>query len=221
MDELLTTEAKRRVLTDEAANMLTHALGLMLSIAATTVLVLVARERGDAWQIVGCSVFGAALIALYAASTLSHAFQQPRLRHFFRTVDQVCIFLLIAGTYTPFALAFLRGGWWWALLAAIWGLALLGIIFKVFVRGHQNVATWSYVALGWLPIIAVRPIVARVPGTALAWLLAGGIFYTIGTLFLARDERYPYFHAIWHLFVIGGSACHYIGVLLYVLPWPK
>jgi hemolysin III len=201
---------------EELANTITHALGLALSIAGTAVLVNRTIHYGDALQVVGVSIYGATLVALYAASTLSHSFERPRIRHFFRTVDQVCIFLLIAGTFTPMALTYFRGGWWWALFLSVWGLALVGIFFKLFYTKLHNVSISAYVLLGWLPVVAIKPIVAIVPGAVLVWVVAGGLLYTIGTLFLMRDDRVPYFHAAWHVFVIAGSACHYYAVLLLV-----
>jgi hemolysin III len=198
---------------EELANSITHALGLVLSIAGTAVLLARAAHFGDALQVVGVSVYGATLVALYAASTLSHSFERPRIRHFFRTVDQVCIFLLIAGTFTPISLTYFRGGWWWALFLSVWGLALVGIFFKLFFTRLHNVSISAYVLLGWLPIVAIKPIVQIVPSAVLWWVLAGGILYTIGTLFLLKDDRVPYFHAAWHVFVIAGSACHYYAVL--------
>jgi len=204
---------------EEVANCVTHALGFALSVLGTVILLRATVQYGNAWQMVGVSVYGATLVALYAASTLSHTFQRPRVRHFFRTMDQVCIFFLIAGTYTPIALTYLREGWWWALFIAIWGLALAGSFFKIFYTRLHNVAVGAYVVLGWLPVLAIKPILAAMPVAALWWMLAGGILYTVGTLFLARDEQVPYFHAIWHLFVIAASACHFFAVLRFVVPW--
>jgi len=205
---------------DEAANFATHALGFGLSIVGTVTLLAAMAQYGDTLQLLGAGVYGVALIALYGASTLSHSFERPRVRHFFRTADQVCIFLLIAGTFTPISLTYLRAGWWWALFAAVWALAVLGVIAKVFFTRLHNVAVWAYIGLGWLPVIAIKPILEIVPSGALLWIVAGGLFYTLGTLFLMRDERVPFFHAIWHLFVMAGSACHYYAVLAYVVPWP-
>jgi hemolysin III len=201
---------------EELANSITHALGLALSIVGTAVLVERTSRYGDVLQVVGVCIYGATLVALYAASTLSHSFERPRIRHFFRTVDQVCIFLLIAGTFTPISLTFFRDGWWWALFLSVWGLALVGIFFKLFFTRLHNVSVSAYVLLGWLPIVAIKPIVAIVPGAVLGWVLAGGLLYTVGTLFLLRDDRVPYFHAAWHVFVIAGSACHYYAVLCLV-----
>ncbi len=140
----------------------------------------------------------------------------PALRHFFRTVDQVCIFLLIAGTFTPLALTYFRGGWWWALFLSVWALALTGIFFKLFYTRLHNVSVGAYVLLGWLPVLAIKPIVEVVPGHILAWVALGGLFYTVGTVFLMRDDKVPFFHAAWHVLVIGGSACHYYAVLCLV-----
>jgi hemolysin III len=207
--------------TEEFANCLTHALGFALSLVGTVALLNVTARYGDTLQMVGVSVYGATLLALYAASTLSHSFERPPIRHFFRTMDQVCIFLLIAGTFTPISLTYMREGWWWALLISIWGLALAGIFVKIFLTKLQTVTVAAYVLLGWMPTIAIKPIVEAMPAAALWWMLAGGIFYTLGTLFLMRDERVPYFHAIWHLFVIAGSACHYVAVMRFVVPWPN
>ncbi len=198
---------------EELANSITHALGLTLSIVGTALLVHRAAYYGDTLQIVGVSVYGATLVALYAASTLSHTFKRPRLRHFFRTVDQACIFLLIAGTFTPIALTYFRGGWWWALFLAVWSMALAGIFFKLFFTRLQNVSVSAYVLLGWLPVVAIKPIVEIVPVAVLGWVVAGGLLYMLGTLFLMRDERVPYFHAAWHVMVFAGSACHYYAIL--------
>ena len=202
----------------ETANFLTHGAGLILSIVAAVHLLLLAQERGDGWQIIGCSIYGTTLVALYAASTLSHSFDHLKLRQFFRMLDQICIFLLIVGSFTPFALTYLRDGWVWYLFFAMWGLALLGIFFKIFFSRLENVTTSTFMLLGWLPVTAINQIVDRFPSAALVWVLMGGLCYSIGTVFLSLDEKYRYFHAIWHLLVIAGSMCHYIAVVFYVLP---
>ncbi|HID22149.1 MAG TPA: hemolysin III family protein [Planctomycetaceae bacterium] len=204
-------------LTPETANQLTHGLGLVLSLAGAVVLLQAAAASGSGWQLWGCRVYAATLIALYAASTLSHSFPPGAWREFFRTLDQVCIFLLIAGTFTPFALTFLLDGWWPLLIAAMWGLTLAGIVFKLFVRRLRNVAVGLYVALGWLPILAVERMLDTVQRSGLFWILAGGLFYTSGTWFLKRDVRNPYWHAVWHLFVIAGSICHFVVIRWYVV----
>ncbi|MGD9722582.1 MAG: hemolysin III family protein [Pirellulales bacterium] len=206
--------------TVELANRVTHGIGLALAVVGTAVLVNATARYGDALQVIGVSVYGATLISVYAASTLSHTFEQPRLRHFFRTVDQVCIFLLIAGTFTPMSLTFFRHGWWWALFTSVWAVSLVGIVAKLFYTRLHNVALSAYVMNGWLPLVAIKPIVETAPPGALWWMLAGGLFYTAGTVFLMRDDRVPIFHAVWHVFVILGSACHYYAMYAYVVPWP-
>src|SRR5579872_1386377 len=183
---------------EETANQLTHGFGLVLSSLGAIVLVGSAREHSSRLQFVGCCVYAASLVALYAASTLSHSFRAPRLRHFFRMLDQVCIFLLIAGTFTPFALSYFRHGWLWGLTLAMWGLTCVGIFFKVCFSRLQNVATGAYVLLGWIPMIAIHEITRIAPAGCLALIFAGGLLYTAGTLFLVRDEKVPYFHAVWH-----------------------
>ncbi len=216
LEQVASAAWPRRGIDEETANQLTHGAGLLLSLVGTVVLLLTAYGVGDFWVALGCTVYGVTLVALYAASTLSHSFRQPQLRHFFRTLDQVCIFLLIVGNFTPVALVHLRHEWWPCLLVAMWVLAVAGIIFKVFFRRLRNVAVSAYVLLGWLPIIAVNELINKVHGTGLAWILAGGAFYMIGTIFLALDQKVKYFHAVWHVLVIAGSACHYIVILFYV-----
>jgi hemolysin III len=204
-------------LREEKLNSATHALGFVLSVWGVVWLLLRACHHGNAWQIAGCAVYGASLVAVYAASTLSHAFQQPRLRRLFRILDQAFIFLLIAGTYTPLALSYLRGGiGWWFLFGLIWGIALVGFFSKA-VWGHQidAVSTVLHVTLGWLPVCGMWPMLSLVPSGLLWWMFYGGLCYTAGTFFLQRDERVPFFHAVWHLMVIAGSACHYWGILAY------
>jgi len=220
MSGLVTHDSRRLGPAEETANMLTHGFGLLLSIVGTVVLVQTAMARGNFLQTVGCCVYGGTLVALYAASTLSHSFENPRLRHFFRMLDQVCIFLLIAGSFTPFALSYFNEGWLWALSILMWGGTLAGIFFKVFFSRLKNVATSAFVVLGWIPIVAIKPMTARLPPMALFWIVTGGLLYTAGTLFLTRDTKVPYFHAVWHIFVIAGSACHYVAVMFFTLPWP-
>jgi hemolysin III len=205
-------------LPEERANALTHGLGLLLSLAGIPGLIAMAARHGDAWHVVSCSVYGATLIVLYAASTLYHLALEPGRKRLFRVVDHACIYLLIAGTYTPFTLVTLRGGWGWTLFGLVWGLAALGICVKVFWRGRCEIAsTVAYILMGWLAMVAVKPMLAQFPVGCFAWVLAGGITYTVGTVFYALDRR-PYLHAIWHVFVLAGSACHYVAVMRYVLP---
>lgn len=205
---------------EEMANRITHGFGAAASLAGTIVLIVVAALNGSAWQAVSFSIYGASLIFLYAASTLYHSVRQPRLKHLFRIVDHAAIFALIAGTYTPFLLLNLRGGWGWSLFGIIWGLALLGIGFKAFhIRRLPKISVVFYVAMGWLCVIAMQEMLTQIPLGALIWLGAGGVCYTGGIIFYGW-KRLPYNHAIWHLFVLGGSACHYFAILLYLSPSP-
>ena len=207
-----------RLPVEEVANCVTHGVGLVLSIAGLVALVVVACMYGGALQVVSGSVYGASLVILYTASTLYHGARSPRRKRLLQVVDHCGIYLLIAGTYTPFTLITLRGGWGWTLFGLVWGLALAGILFRVlFGDRYRPVAVASYVLLGWLCVIAVKPILATVPTGAILWVVAGGVAYTSGVAFFA-SERIPHGHAIWHLFVLGGSICHYMAVVLYVLP---
>jgi hemolysin III len=203
---------------EEIANAITHGIGLLLSIAGFVVLLVLAALRGTAWHIVACSIYGATLICLYTASTLYHAVISPRVKRALRIFDHSAIYLLIAGTYTPFLLVSLRGPWGWSLFGVIWGLALAGVLFKFwFVEHFVILSTAVYIAMGWLVVIAAKPVITHVPFTALIWLLAGGLAYTGGVIFFAA-KRVPYSHAIWHLFVLAGSICHYFAVLSTVIP---
>jgi hemolysin III len=203
---------------EEIANAITHGIGLLLSIAGFVVLLVLAALRGTAWHIVACSIYGVTLICLYTASTLYHAVISPRVKRALRIFDHSAIYLLIAGTYTPFLLVSLRGPWGWSLFGVIWGLALAGILFKFwFVERFGILSTAVYIAMGWLVVIAAKPVITHVPSTALIWLLAGGLAYTAGVIFYAT-KRIPYSHAIWHIFVLAGSICHYFAVLSTVIP---
>jgi hemolysin III len=218
MSGLVRPRVRGIAVAEETANQLTHGLGLVLSIFGAAVLVNSAKAHSDPLQLIGCSIYAASLVALYAASTLSHSFQEPRLRHFFRMLDQVCIFVLIAGTFTPFALSYFLHGWLWGLTLVMWGLTCVGVFFKVCFRRLTNVATSAYVLLGWIPIIAIRDIVNAVPSGALALIAAGGLLYCAGVYFLTNDEKTPYYHAVWHLFVVSASVCHYCAVIFFVIP---
>lgn len=208
----------RRDLRYELANSLTHGTGLVLSLAGCAVLVTFAALRGSALHIVACSVYGATLVCLYAASTFYHSVRSRRWKRIYRIIDHSSIYLLIAGTYTPFTLVNLRGAWGWTLFGLVWGLTVAGILFKVWWVDHfPIVSTVVYLAMGWLVVIAVKPVLAMVPVAAIVWLLAGGLLYTTGVGFFAW-QKLPYHHAIWHVFVLGGSVCHYFAVLYYVVP---
>lgn len=203
---------------EETINAVTHGAGAVLGAAGLVVLVALAALRGDAWHVASCAIYGATLVLLFTSSTLYHSFRGPRVKHVFRVIDHSSIYLLIAGTYTPFLLVSLRGGWGWSLFGVVWGLALAGIAFQVFFVDRFRLAqTLIYLGMGWLVVVATRPLLQRVPLGGLLWLLAGGLFYTLGAVFYLW-KKLPYHHGIWHLFVLAGSICHYFAILLYVLP---
>ncbi len=203
---------------EEIANSITHGIGILLAIGGLGVLTAFAAVYGGARHIVGCSIFGAALILLYAASTLYHAVQRPRVKAILRIIDHTAILVLIAGTYTPITLISLHGAWGWTLFGIIWGLATLGIIFETTpLRRLRAMLISLYVIMGWAVVVAIKPMLAQVAPTGLWLLLAGGVAYTGGILFYLWN-RLPYNHAIWHLFVLAGSVLHYFAILLYVLP---
>ena len=203
---------------DEVASAWTHGLGAAAALAGGAVLVTLAAMRGDGWQLGAAIVFGVSLLLLYLASTLYHAIRHPVAKGRLKVFDHCAIYLLIAGTYTPFTLIGLRGPWGWSLFAAIWTLALAGVVFKLFYTGRfKRLSTLIYVAMGWLVLVAIKPVMATLDGWTFGWLIAGGVFYTLGTYFYHR-ESLPYSHAIWHLFCIAGSVCHYVAVMAQVVP---
>ncbi len=202
---------------EEIANAATHGLGLLASLVGLPVLVLTAAARGERMAIIGASVFGATLIALYAASTLYHAVPHPTLKQKLRVVDHAAIYLLIAGTYTPFTLGVLRGAWGWTLFGIVWTLAACGVLFKLrFGPRWQRASTAMYIGMGWVAIIAVKPMLQMVPTAGLVLLATGGLLYTGGCVFYLARKSWS--HPVWHLFVMGGSACHYFAVLWYSAP---
>ena len=202
---------------DEIANALTHGLGAAAALAGGAVLITLAAIHGDGRQLAGAIVFGITLLLLYTASTLYHAIQHPIAKGRLKVFDHCAIYLLIAGTYTPFTLIGLRGPWGWGLFAAIWTIAMAGVVFKLFHTGRfPRLSTALYVAMGWLVVVAIKPMLASIDAWTLGWLLAGGVFYTLGTYFYHR-ESIPYAHAIWHLFVIAGSVCHFVAVAAQVV----
>jgi hemolysin III len=198
---------------EEIANSVSHGVGLLAAVAAAPVLVLSALRHGGAERIAGASVFAAAMVLLYLTSTLYHAWPKNRAKRVFQVFDRSAIFLMIAGTYTPFTLGVLRGTWGWTLFGLVWGLALAGIVLAAIggVR-YPKLSTGLYLAMGWLILIAVKPLWLRVPSWGLFWLLTGGIAYTVGVVFYAA-KRVSYSHFVWHLFVMTGTACHFIAVL--------
>ncbi|HEV8694776.1 MAG TPA: hemolysin III family protein [Lysobacter sp.] len=203
---------------EELANALTHGLGATAALAGGAVLITLAAMFGDGWQLGGAIVFGICLLLLYIASTLYHATQHPVTKARLKVFDHCAIYLLIAGTYTPYTLIGLRGsvGWW--LFAAIWALALAGVTFKLFFTGRfKLLSTLIYIAMGWLVLVAIVPVFRALDGWTFGWLLAGGVCYTLGTFFYHRPAL-RYSHAIWHMFVIAGSVCHYVSVMAQVIP---
>ena len=202
---------------EEIANSVTHGLGLLLAVAGLVVLVTLAALRGTAWHVVGCSIYGSTLVLLYAASTLYHSIPNARAKRVFRVIDHSAIFLLIAGTYTPFTLINLRGPWGWSLFGVVWGLALFGILFQTGKLRHPVLSVVLYVLMGWTVVIATRPLLQTIAPGGLALLVAGGLAYTLGITFYAW-KRLPYGHSVWHGFVLLGSAFHFFAILFFVVP---
>ncbi len=208
----------RKLYFEELANAITHGIGLVLSLAALIVLAILAWQKASIWHFVGCAIYGISQVVLYAASTLYHGVQVPHLKPKFRRLDQMAIYLLIAGTYTPFMLVNLRGFWGYLLLTIVWALAVFGIAFKLVYADQYNAVTMTlYLVIGWAAVIAIKPILATVPMAGLIWIGAGGLAYMLGLIFFAWD-RLPYNHLIWHLFVLAGSGFFFWAVLKYVLP---
>lgn len=205
-------------LAEEVANALTHGAGAVLSAAGMTALIIYAVMSQDPWRIAGVSIFGATLVLMYLTSTLYHAVPHPRTKSFLRIADHCAIYLLIAGTYTPFLLVSMRGPWGWTLFAFLWTAAAIGCVFKLFFTGRFNkLSTAMYIAMGWTVVVALKPMLEMVPPGAIWALALGGLLYSFGTIFYLW-ERLPYNHAIWHLFVLGGSTAHFIAILVWVVP---
>jgi hemolysin III len=197
---------------EEIVNSITHGIGVVLSIAGLVILIVWAARSGSGWQMVSFSIFGGTLIILYLASTLYHGLPMPRVKQAFKIMDHSAIFLLIAGTYTPFLLVNLRGPWGWSLLGIIWSLAIMGILMKIFyISKFRKISMALYVFMGWLAVVAFQEIFIHVPLLSLILLLFGGLSYTIGLAFYGW-RKLPYHHAVWHIFVIGGSIFHYLAV---------
>jgi len=203
--------------TEEKFNIITHAIGLLLSIAALVVLIVHASSNGSATHIVSFTIFGASLILLYSASTFYHYSQNPNLRRKLNILDHASIYILIAGTYTPFTLVTLKGPIGWTIFGITWGIALVGVFFKLFYTGkYDKISTIAYVAMGWIIIFAVKPLIENLPLNGLYWLLAGGVFYTVGAI-LYSIKKINYNHAIFHVFVLLGSFSHFMAIYFYVL----
>ncbi len=205
-----------RIRDGERFNTISHLVGLVAALAGVVVLVALAARRGDPWRIVSFTVYGVTLVSLYAFSALHHA-RGAREGSLLQRFDHFAIYLLIAGTYTPFTLVTLRGVWGWTLFGVIWGLAAVGIVLDALPRrGRRILPLIIYLLMGWLCLLALVPLLEALSAAGFAWLLAGGLFYTVGLVFFIFDERIRHFHGIWHLFVLAGSASHFISIAVYV-----
>jgi hemolysin III len=202
---------------EELANAITHGLGAALGVAGLVLLVVFTSLDGDPWRIVATSIYGASVVLLFVASTLYHWFTGPRVKRVFQIIDHAAIFLLIAGTYTPFTLVTLRGPWGWSLFGVVWGIAVLGVVFEsVWLGRFPRLSVALYLAMGWVGAIAAVPMWRALSGPGIAWLVAGGFAYTAGVVFFAW-EKLPYHHTLWHVFVLAGAVCHFLAVWAAVL----
>jgi len=201
----------------ERLNSITHIIGAVAALAGLVVLVVFASLQGDPWKIVSFSIYGVTLLLVYLSSTFYHSLSGSA-KVIFRKLDHAAIYLLIAGTYTPFALVSLQGAWGWSIFGIVWGLALIGIVQDTLAfKWHRIIAIVIYVLMGWIGMIAIKPLLLSLSFAGFMWLLCGGLFYTLGIVFYALDHKYRHFHGIWHLFVLAGSISHYISILVYVL----
>ncbi|PSQ97308.1 MAG: hemolysin III [Bacteroidetes bacterium SW_9_63_38] len=209
---------KRQSYAEEMVNAMTHGVGLVLSVVGWIALLALSGMAGDGWDLAASAVYGGTLVFLYAVSTLYHSVRRPRTKHLLRVLDHVAIFLLIAGTYTPFTVVLMRDGWGWSVLALIWGFAIAGLLFKLFSKHRFHPAATSlYLIMGWVGVLFADPMSSALPAGALLLIAAGGLAYTAGVVFYGWHSL-RYSHAIWHVFVMVGSLCHYIAVAMYVLP---
>ena len=201
----------------ERFNAWTHLVGAVMSVVGATVLIVMASLVGDPWKIVSAAVFGASLILLYSASTLYHSLR-GRAKNILRKLDHLSIYLLIAGTYTPFCLVTLRGPWGWSLFGVVWALAVAGMLQEIKPRSEARIMSLViYAIMGWVVVVAIKPLLAHIETAGFVWLVTGGLLYTIGIVFYAFDSRFRHWHGIWHLFVIGGSLAHYVAIAFYVI----
>ena len=216
MVEALASQERPQTRGEEIANSVSHGIALLAALAASPVVIMAALQRGSVSGIVAASVFVFTMVLLYFTSTLLHALPEGRAKRIFEVLDHSAIYLLIAGTYTPFTLGVLRGVWGWTLFGLVWGMAVIGISLKVYggIR-YTTLSTLVYIAMGWIILIAAKPAWALIPKWGIFWLVAGGVAYTVGTVFFVVDHRIRYSHLVWHLFVVMGTACHFIAVLRY------
>lgn len=205
-----------QTLGEEIANAVSHGIGFLLAVASLPILVHQAALRGTAFDVVGASVFAATMILLYLVSALYHAIPASRAKAWFNRIDHAAIYVFIAGSYTPFTLGVLRGSWGWTLFGVVWACAVLGVAIKLLNRlEHPWLSTGLYVAMGWIVLVAIGPLIARMPAAGLAWLVAGGVAYTLGAVVFLLDNRLRYAHFVWHLLVLAGSVCHFFAALGY------
>lgn len=205
-------------LVEETLHSISHGIGTGLAIVGLAVLVVLAVSNGNIFHIISFSIFGSSLVMLYLASTLYHGIQNPRLKQIFKISDHASIYLLIAGTYTPFLLIALRGTTGWTMLVVVWAIALAGVIYKIFfIERFHVLSVVSYILMGWLCVFVFKEMIASIPMGGIIWLILGGFFYMVGVIFYAL-QRVPYMHLVWHFFVLAGSICHYLAVLLYLAP---
>ena len=210
--------ARNQTVREEVANAISHGIGFGLAVASLPFLLVFADRRGTAADMVGATLFASSMILLYGISCLYHALAPGRAKRVFNRLDHAAIFILIAGSYMPYLLGVLRGPWGWTLFGIVWGVAAFGVLAKLFNRLRNPLwSTGLYVAMGWVALIAVVPMFERLPGAGLAWLVAGGLAYTLGALVFLLDTRFRYGHFVWHLFVMTGSACHFFGALWYAV----
>lgn len=203
---------------EEIANAITHGIGALLSLAGLVLLIVFSSMKGTAWHVVSFTIYGVSMLLLYLCSTLVHSFKEGKVKDLFEFLDHSSIYIYIAGTYTPFMLVAIRGPLGWSLFGIVWGIALLGVVFKAyFVKRFLFMSTFFYLIMGWLIVIAWGPLTAAVPEPGIVLLVAGGLLYTLGTVFYVW-RAFPYHHAIWHLFVLGGSITHFFAILMYLLP---
>jgi hemolysin III len=216
VSKLISVPGREQSRGEETANSISHGIGLVAVLVATPFLIMHALEHGDTGFIVGVSLFASTMVLLYFASTLYHALPAGKAKRVFRVIEHSAIFLLIAGTYTPLTLGVLRGAWGWTLFGLVWGIAIAGVVLKVLDKVfHPIVSPLLYLLMGWLILIAVKPLYTRLPASGMLWLVAGGLAYTAGVGFYAAGSRWRYCHFIWHLFVMAGTTCHYFAVLWY------
>ena len=202
---------------EEISHSVTHAVGTALSIAGLVISVVMAARTGDALKVLSFVIFGVSMILLYTSSTLYHAFTHKKTKNVFRYMDHIAIFILIAGTYTPIALILLKGAWGWTLFGLAWGFAIAGIVYQaVFLNRFKWISISIYLGMGWLAVVAIQPLMAVMPFGLFLWILAGGLFYTLGSAFYLIDNI-KFFHFVWHLFVIAGTLCHFFGLIFYLV----